>query len=184
MFHAGTRTHAHTHAHSHPASQPGPFLPTATLCQLMLNYSWLTCWIRRERTEQKKKKKSASTEMKATVKSSRNPRTSKYQALIVHCLERWFWREKQNRLFSVDWVLRQKHLMTTTKRSGKVVSHYTSSAIHWPIILQIEFWNLWSDLHPKKWHITVFKLLTTWRDWFLLAASFVILNITHRGQSV
>lgn len=140
----------------------------------MLNYSWLTCWIRGERPEQK----SASTEMKEIVKSSRNPRTSKYQALIVRCLESWFCQEKQNRLFSVDWVLRQKHPMTTTKRSGKVVSHYTSSAIHWPIILQIEVWNLWSDLHPKKWHIIVFKLLSTWCYWFLLAASFIILTKT------
>lgn len=129
---------ARTLASSQPASQPGPFLPTATLCQLMLNYSWLTCWIKGERPEQK----SASTEMKEIVKSSRNPRTSKYQALIVRCLESWFCQEKQNRQFSVDWVLRQKHLMTTTKRSGKVVSHYTSSAIHWPIILQTEVWNL------------------------------------------
>lgn len=95
-------------------------------------------------------------------------------AMLIVRLESWFCQEKQNSLFSVDWALKQKHLMTKTDQSGKVVSHYTNSAIHWPIVLQIEVCNLSSDLHPKKRHITIFKLLTMLCYRFLLQAVLII----------
>lgn len=78
------------------------------------------------------------------------------RALIVR-LESCFCRDKQHSLFSVDWVLKQKHLMTKTERNGKVVSHYTNPAVYRPIVLQIVDYNLLSDLHPKEQHFTLFK---------------------------
>lgn len=70
--------------------------------------------------------------MKEIVESSReyekeNPRQSPSTTLIIR-LESWIRQEKPTRLFSVDWVLKQKHL-TRTERSVKLVSHYTHCAL-------------------------------------------------------